>query len=373
MKNKALSGLMLSLIVLSTAAPIATAKADTTDDQIAQQNSIIDAASSNASSAKAAADNLQKQVDDANARLTELQAESTKLSAQIVTLVQNIADRDASLKSQARSAQTNGGATSYINTLLNAKSLTDVVQKITAMSQVASNSSDMLKKQQDDQKAIQQKLADNKKSYAEATSLQQQLAVQEQQLQAAQLSYQATIATAQDQKDSLLAQKAAAEAKAAEVAAAQAAAVTASQTTNSTNTNTSTSTSSSVSDIQVAQNTGSSSTSTGGSYTSVGTSSSNPYPAGQCTAYVWQYFGGRIPTYSGNAGDWVAYANSSVGAGRIAVFPAGVDGAGGYGHVAVVTSVNGDGSFEIIEGNFNGGWGTTRHIASTAGVYFIQP
>jgi CHAP domain. len=72
-----------------------------------------------------------------------------------------------------------------------------------------------------------------------------------------------------------------------------------------------------------------------------GHSGTNPYPAGQCTAFVWDYFKGNMPTYMGNAGDWVAYANSGPAAGTIAVFPPGNQGAAGVGHVAVVLSVSG--------------------------------
>ncbi len=104
--------------------------------------------------------------------------------------------------------------------------------------------------------------------------------------------------------------------------------------------------------------------------------SNNPYPSGQCTAYVWQYFYTNlkktIPTYAGNAGDWVYAANSGAAANTIAVFPPGNQGASAFGHVAFVKKVNSNGTINIIEGNFNGGWGTSRTV-STAGVYFIKP
>ena len=104
---------------------------------------------------------------------------------------------------------------------------------------------------------------------------------------------------------------------------------------------------------------------------------SNPYPWGQCTWGVWEYFGGSIPTYAGNAGDWVVYANSGPAVGTIAVFPPGNQGAGGVGHVAVVTAVNGD-KLTVSETNFSGpnggglGIRTTREV-SAAGVSFIRP
>ncbi|NHI77416.1 S-layer homology domain-containing protein [Lactococcus petauri] len=101
------------------------------------------------------------------------------------------------------------------------------------------------------------------------------------------------------------------------------------------------------------------------------TNKQNPYPAGQCTAYVWDYFNGNIPLYVGNAKEWTKYANSKPAVGTIAVFPPGNQGAGDLGHVAVVISVSGS-KMRVSEGNYNGGWGTERDC-STAGVKFIRP
>ncbi|WP_270337466.1 S-layer homology domain-containing protein [Lactococcus petauri] len=101
------------------------------------------------------------------------------------------------------------------------------------------------------------------------------------------------------------------------------------------------------------------------------TNKQNPYPAGQCTTYVWDYFNGNIPLYVGNAKDWNQYANSKPAVGTIAVFPPGNQGAGDLGHVAVVISVSGS-KMRVSEGNYNGGWGTERDC-STAGVKFIRP
>jgi len=101
-----------------------------------------------------------------------------------------------------------------------------------------------------------------------------------------------------------------------------------------------------------------------------------PYGSDSCTSFVWDYFhqlGIDLPPRMGNAEDWAAYANSQVKAGTIAVFPAGVDGAGGVGHVSVVTSVNKDGSFNLVEGNYAGIWNHVRTNVSPAGLSFINP
>ncbi len=89
-------------------------------------------------------------------------------------------------------------------------------------------------------------------------------------------------------------------------------------------------------------------------------SSTNTYPYGQCTWYVkgdlnW------VGNYWGNAVDWASTAvaaghtvNSVPTVGSIAYFAAGVQGASSYGHVAVVDSVNADGTVTISEANYAG-------------------
>lgn len=409
---------MLSTVILSSAASLGAVKADSTDDQIAKQDAAIRAAKSSSAEAQAQVAAIQAQVESLQAKKTATANEVNKLmkeqkeqSAQIASLHKDIKNRSTALEAQARSAQTSGSATNYISALLDSKSLTDAIQKMTAMATVSGANKAMIEKQQEDEKAIQRKLKDNEAKYAKATQLQQELeaqskelASQEAALKVAQLNYQETIATSESKKQSLIDQKAAAVAaqeaaakQAAEVATQQAKAESAAQvaqkaqaeqavdtkkdapTASSTETvpvvttpvpdsSTSSSSSSSVAN----SNSGSSNSTAGG-----GSSLSNPYPWGQCTWGVWEYFGGRIPTYAGNAGDWVVYANSGPAVGTIAVFPPGNQGAGGVGHVAVVTAVNGN-KLTISETNFSGpnggglGIRTTREV-SAAGVSFIRP
>ena len=103
----------------------------------------------------------------------------------------------------------------------------------------------------------------------------------------------------------------------------------------------------------------------------------NTYPAGQCTWFVkgdlsW------VGNHWGNASAWGASAtaaghtvNSSASVGSIALFAPGVGGASSYGHVAVVDSVNPDGTVTISEANYAGKAFNERTI-STSGVQFIH-
>ena len=458
MKKKLITALMLSTVILSSGASLGAVKADSTDDQIAKQDAAINAAKGSSAEAQAKVDAIQSQVNSLQSKKTSTANEVNKLmkeqkeqSAEIARLHKDIKERNTALEAQARSAQTSGSATDYMSTILDSKSLTDAIQKMTAMATVSGANKAMLEKQQEDEKAIQAKLKDNEAKYAKATKLQQELeaqsnelASQEAALKVAQLNYQTTIANSESKKQSLVDQKAAAVA-AQEAAAKQAAAVEAQQakaeqaaqaaqkaqaeqaaatksenktaastetvpvvtapvettpaatapavstpaveeskpvSNNNTTTNTNTG-SSSNSNTNNVPDTGSNNSNNNnvsggsGSTSTPGSSLSNPYPWGQCTWGVWDYFGGSIPTYAGNAGDWVVYANSGPAVGTIAVFPPGNQGAGGVGHVAVVTAVNGN-KLTVSETNFSGpnggglGIRTTREV-SAAGVSFIRP
>ncbi|MFK4936148.1 CHAP domain-containing protein [Lactococcus garvieae] len=448
MKKKLITALMLSTVILSSGASLGAVKADSTDDQIAKQDAAINAAKGSSAEAQAKVDAIQSQVNSLQSKKTSTANEVNKLmkeqkeqSAEIARLHKDIKERNTALEAQARSAQTSGSATDYMSTILDSKSLTDAIQKMTAMATVSGANKAMLEKQQEDEKAIQAKLKDNEAKYAKATKLQQELeaqsnelASQEAALKVAQLNYQTTIANSESKKQSLIDQKAAAVA-AQEAAAKQAAAVeaqqakaeqaaqaaqkaqaeqqaAASKSENKSAANTETvpvvtapvvetapaasapaASTPAVEESKPASNNNTSTTDTGsnntnnsnnnnasggsGSTSTPGSSLSNPYPWGQCTWGVWEYFGGSIPTYAGNAGDWVVYANSGPAVGTIAVFPPGNQGAGGVGHVAVVTAVNGN-KLTVSETNFSGpnggglGIRTTREV-SAAGVSFIRP
>lgn len=88
---------------------------------------------------------------------------------------------------------------------------------------------------------------------------------------------------------------------------------------------------------------------------------SSSYYAGSCTAFVKARISWAGP-YWGNATNWGESArnaghvvNNTPAVGAIAWFKAGMPTADPtYGHVAIVTAVNGNGTVHIVEGNFNG-------------------
>lgn len=392
MKKKLIATLMLSTVVLTAGAPLSSVNADSTEQKIVEQDSKIAAVKDDAAQAQTQVNAVESQVATLKAKQSSMQKQVEKLleqqkiqSEQILKLDKDIEERSHALEAQARSAQTNGLATSYISAILDSKSLTNAIQKITAMSTVAGANKAMIEQQEQDQKNVQAKFKDNMDKYAEVTRLQQELssqadelATQEAQLKVAQLNYQATITSEEGKKQELLAQKAEAEQAAQEALQAQKAAAQESAVVQQEKAKETVSENKPNPVAPPVIDEGNQTVDPGVDEPTPPitnpkppVSPTNPYPPGQCTAYVWEYFGGAIPTYEGNAADWIRYANSGPAAETIAVFPPGNQGAGSVGHVAVVISVSGS-TMIIKEGNFNGGWGTTREC-STAGVSFIRP
>nr|WP_068129859.1 LysM peptidoglycan-binding domain-containing protein [Nosocomiicoccus ampullae] len=98
---------------------------------------------------------------------------------------------------------------------------------------------------------------------------------------------------------------------------------------------------------------------------------SNNYAWGWCTWHVFEkraQIGSKIGGTWGNANDWLASAsslgytiNNTPSVGAIAHSYPGTNGAGSYGHVAFVESINGDGSITISEMGWNGTVGVVSY------------
>ena len=90
------------------------------------------------------------------------------------------------------------------------------------------------------------------------------------------------------------------------------------------------------------------------------------FPYGQCTYYAASR---RNVTWAGNAGWWFEAANGIRPEGHVPVAGAiVVFHTGWFGHVAIVESVNPDGSFVVSEMNYygnGGGWGRVDHRTIT--------
>ena len=361
--------MLLSALVLTQGASLVNVHADTTDDKIAAQNNKINSLNAQQQAAQAQVDQIQSQVSAIKSQQEKLQAEnekltaeSEKLSAEIDELSKNIVARNESLANQARSAQTSGTVTSYINTIVNSSSITEAISRVTAMNEIISANNKMLEQQKADKEAIAEKQIANNEAINTVIANQQTLAddaqalsTKEAELKVAQINLAAEKASAEGEKNSLLEQKAAAQ-KAAEAAAAAEAAYRSQQ----------------ASQLQAIQASGNTDLSAQIQAVSGGTPAAAPapaaavcnvsyssdastYPVGQCTwgAKTLAPWAGN---YWGNGGQWAASAAAAgfrVGSqpqvGAIACWTDG-----GYGHVAVVTAVQSTTSIQVSEANYLG-------------------
>ena len=388
MKKKILASLLLSTVMVSQVAVLTTAHAETTDDKIAAQDNKISNLTAQQQEAQKQVDQVQEQVSaiqteqsNLQSENDRLQAESKKLEGEITELSKNIVSRNDSLQKQARSAQTNGAATNYINTIVNSKSITEAISRVAAMSEIVSANNKMLEQQKADKKAISEKQVANNDAINTVIANQQKLAddaqtltTKQAELKAAELNLAAEKATAEDEKASLLEKKAAAEAEAkaaAEAEAAYKAKQASQQQTVVASGNTtftaqvqavSTTSSSSSSESSSSESSSSSASTEATSYTPAPvthrptySTNASSYPTGECT-WGAKTLAPWAGDYWGNGAQWATSAaaagfrtGSTPQVGAIACWNDG-----GYGHVAVVTAVSSSTSIQVSESNYGG-------------------
>lgn len=414
MKKKILATLMLSTVVLSNVSYVAVISANDIDSQIEVKNQEISSLTAQQAAAQQQVDNIQAQVDEIvaeQAKLNEenarLESESASLEAEIERLSADIVSRDGALKEQARSAQVDASASSYINTILDSKSIVDAVSRVNAMREIVTANNRMLEQQKTDKEAIVEKQKANQEAIKTLAANRQKLEddaqvleVRQAELKAAQLNLAAEKATAEDEKSALLAEKSAAEEAARQAAARQAAyeaqqvALAQQQAASIVSTpvaQSSTETVVTSSQSQVVEQSTTVSTPSNSSSSSSSSSSSaasnnarynaSSYPVGECTWGVKSQLSWVGP-YWGNANQWVASARAegfSVGTtpqvGAVAVWVGGA-----YGHVALVTAVESSTNIQVSESNYMGrryignhrGWFNPT-TTSEGTVYYIYP
>ena len=387
MKKKLFATILLSTVALSQGAVVAGVSADSTDDKIAAQDNKINSINQQQQSAQAQVDQIQGQVSEIKKQQENLQAEndrlneeSERLSAEIDELSKNIVARQESLANQARSAQTTGTATSYINAIVSSGSLTEAISRISAMNEIADANNKMLQEQKRDKEDIAQKQKENNDAINTVIANKQQLeddaqalTTKEAELKVAQLNLAAEKSSAENEKNALLQQKAEAEKAAAAAAAAEAsyrakqkeqqAAVKASaNTTLQAQVQAATQTPAATPAAAQTQAAAQPAVQTQAVAAPVATTSrptystsASSYPVGECT-WGAKTLAPWAGDYWGNGGQWAASAaaagfrtGSQPQVGAIACWNDG-----GYGHVAVVTAVQSTTSIQVSESNYNG-------------------
>ena len=420
MKKRILSAVLVSGVTLSAAASV---HAEDYDSQIAATNNAISNLASQQEAAQAQVATIQSQVSTLRTQKTELEAKnaelekvSADLESEIQELSSKIVARQDSLAKQARSAQQNNTATSYINSILNSKSISEAITRITAISKVVTANNDLLTKQESDQKELAAKQVENQAAIntiaankSELETTEAGLTTQQAELEAAQVTLAAELATAQNEKTSLVSAKSTAESVAASTAAsvAQSQAIAESEATAQVVDSSEAATSVASSEVaatseavaqpseapvsetstasEAAQEPASSETSevqpesaapavseapvsaapvvtseaapAAETHKVSAASTPNTYPVGQCTWGV-KSLAPWAGNNWGNAKNWIASARAaghSVGTTPVAgAIAVWPNDGGGYGHVAYVTSASGANSIQVMESNYAG-------------------
>ena len=394
---------LLTFVVTGTALALGTlapsVNAQDIDSQISSANSQIQNLNNQKQAVAGQVEQLSQDLTNVQSRINSVQAEQETakanlevLKAEISKLETLIAERNERLKDQARAVQVNG-ARSYLDFLLNADSITDVVNRIGVIVDLVGANRQLMQEQARDKEQVQTKEQAQKDNLAKQEANEAQLQNLQSELSATFTKHKATLANLSNEeleaiaardglvqeKERLAAEKARADAekaaaqkaaeeakeamlKATEEAVAKAAATPAAATASTPAT--------------IAAKSESASTPAKAANIVVGGSFAAPNPSfvaalnggyfGQCTYYMYNRFaqlGAPIRTTAlGNAAEWPANAaaagygvSSTPRAGTAIVFQRGVGGADPvYGHVGFVERVNADGSLFISEMNVQG-------------------
>ena len=394
---------LLTFVVTGTALALGTlapsVNAQDIDSQINSANSQIQNLNNQKQAVAGQVEQLSQDLTNVQSRINSVQAEQETakanlevLKAEISKLETLIAERNERLKDQARAVQVNG-ARSYLDFLLNADSITDVVNRIGVIVDLVGANRQLMQEQARDKEQVQTKEQAQKDNLAKQEANEVQLQNLQSELSATFTKHKATLANLSNEeleaiaardglvqeKERLAAEKARADAekaaaqkaaeeakeamlKATEEAVAKAAATPAAATASTPAT--------------IAAKSESASTTAKAANIVVGGSFAAPNPSfvaalnggyfGQCTYYMYNRFaqlGAPIRTTAlGNAAEWPANAaaagygvSSTPRAGTAIVFQRGVGGADPvYGHVGFVERVNADGSLFISEMNVQG-------------------
>ena len=392
---------LLTFVVTGTALALGTlapsVNAQDIDSQISSANSQIQNLNNQKQAVAGQVEQLSQDLTNVQSRINSVQAEQETakanlevLKAEISKLETLIAERNERLKDQARAVQVNG-ARSYVDFLLNADSITDVVNRIGVIVDLVGANRQLMQEQARDKEQVQTKEQAQKDNLDQQKANEAQLQNLQTELSATFTKHKATLANLSNEeleaiaardglvqeKERLAAEKARADAekaaaqkaaeeakeamlKATEEAVAKAAATPAAATASTP------ATIAAKSEAAVAK---SSNIVVGGSFAAPDPSfvaALNGGYFGQCTYYMYNRFaqlGAPIRTTAlGNAAEWPANAaaagygvSSTPRAGTAIVFQGGLGGAHPvYGHVGFVERVNADGSLFISEMNVQG-------------------
>lgn len=159
------------------------------------------------------------------AEMKETQTSLKELEIEVSDLTTAIEQREAKLQDQARSVQVDGDNQNYIDFVLNAESIADIIGRADVVSQIVSANQELIKAQATDKEAVAVKQKETEKKAEEQTLLAAKLEASKTDLEQQKLEKEAVVASiaaeksiVTNEKEKFLAVKAAAEKGAEELA-----------------------------------------------------------------------------------------------------------------------------------------------------------
>jgi len=176
--------------------------------------------------------NLNK--DKTTTLLAEIEAsqkENKTLQKEIESLKEKIEQRSEQLENQARTVQVNGDTKNYIEFIIEAESMSDVLGRVDVVTELVKANKDLVQTQADDKKSVVEKKEKTEQTIVQQNALAAQLENAKAEMEQQSLEKEVVVsqlaietASAQADKDKYIAQKAEAESQVAEYTAAQEAA-----------------------------------------------------------------------------------------------------------------------------------------------------
>ncbi|MGM0126202.1 peptidoglycan DL-endopeptidase CwlO [Enterococcus sp. AZ194] len=216
----------VSILLAILSGPL-VANADELDDKIKEQNAKIETIQNNQNAAQAELAAIEANVaqieNDVLAILKKKNDEEQKLTdlnKEIEELKVVIAKRDEQIQSQARDVQTNQGAGSIIDIVVESKSVNEAIEKAIAVNTLIKANNDIMQEQTKDKEKLEVLQKESEERLVVITEKTEELKQKQEDLVAAKLDQEvqinelsASLATEKSQKQKFEAQKAEAERK----------------------------------------------------------------------------------------------------------------------------------------------------------------
>lgn len=245
MNKKLINIALVAALGFTTYITPITAFASTADEDIQKATEKLEDLKSKEASAEsqlatitATITDNEKNAESLMAEMEETQTSLKELEAQIADLNTAIEKREAKLEEQARSVQVDGDSQNYVDFVLNADSIADVIGRVDVVSQIVSANQGLVEAQAADKEAVAAKQKETEEKAEEQTLLAAKLEASKTDLEQQKLEKEAVVASiaaeksvVENEKEQFLAVKAAAEKGAEELALVK---TTASTATNKT-------------------------------------------------------------------------------------------------------------------------------------------